>query len=142
MACREASWYRHWMRALQWGAIGGGLVMLVGALIARDIASIPLLIIGSGWIVLGFVAGSRHGRLVNAMSFENGVLRLSSPTESLDVAAGDILRIAYPWYDLQRMQALKISTTTRTIEAVPRFDYLMDVLIALHESNPSIDLKL
>jgi hypothetical protein len=130
------------MRALQWGAIVGGLAMLVGALIARNSASIPLLIIGSGWIVAGFFFGNRHGRLVNAMSFENGVLHLSSPIESLDIAPGDVVRIAYPWYDLQRMQALRISTVTRTIEAVPRFDYLADVLIALHESNSNIDLKM
>lgn len=141
-ACREARWYRRLVLAGIGVAVGGGLVMLFGAAVALDSASVPLLIIGGGWLLMAWHGLRQRRRLVNEMAFDGAVLHLSSPRGQADMPVLSLLEIGYPWYDWQRMQALRIRAESGTVRAVARFDGLFDVLMALRQANPNLVLKI
>jgi hypothetical protein len=49
----ESRWYRGYQRAFVVIAVVGGVAMLLGAAVAHEAASIPLLVIGGGWTAMG-----------------------------------------------------------------------------------------
>ena len=140
-ACREARWYRRLVLVGLGVAFVGGVAMLLGAAVALDSASVPLVIIGGGWLLMGCYGLHQRRGLMNEMSFDGAVLHLSSPRGHAEVPVLSVLEIGYPWYDWQRLQALRIRTNSGTVKGVARFDGLFEVLMALRKANPNLLLK-
>ncbi|HET9059727.1 MAG TPA: hypothetical protein VFN61_07380, partial [Acidimicrobiales bacterium] len=96
-------------------AVAGGLVMLFGAAVAHDSASIPLLVIGGGWTAMGAAGAAQRRHVFRSAQFENGVLTLSSPSDEVRVPADDILEIRRSRGDVNRFSPLQVRTRSHGI---------------------------
>jgi hypothetical protein len=115
--------------------------MLVVAAGAHNSASIPLLVIGGGWFVMG-LGGLRTQRTVaREVQLEDGRVTFVFPSKRLTVPASEITEIRRPHYDINRVCWLDFQTTSNgKIRVTPRLRGMVDLLIALRAVNP--DLKL
>jgi hypothetical protein len=113
--------------------------MIAGAAAALNSASVPLLLIGSWWILVSVVFVRQGRRLVTEIVVSAGAARLISASASIDVPAADITEIGHARFDVNRMGVLTVKTTSNgRIRAVPRLEGLPEVLIELRRSNPAL----
>src|SRR5262245_66677208 len=113
--------------------------MLLGAALAHDGASVPLLVIGGGWLAMVVCALIINPRYAREIVIDGKVIRFISPRAQVDVDATDIIEVGYPRGDMNRMGVLSVRTSTHgTIRAVPRLIGLTDVLVELRRLNPSV----
>jgi hypothetical protein len=113
--------------------------MIAGAAVSLNSASVPLLLIGSGWILIGMIFVWQRRRLVTEIVVTAGVARLISASAYIDVPAADITEIGHARFDVNRMGTLTVKTTSNgRIRAVPRLEGLLEVLIELRRSNPAL----
>lgn len=137
--CEESRWYRRYQRAFVFISVGGGLLMLLGAAVAHDSASIPLLVIGGAWTVMGAAGAAQRRRVFTSAQFENGVLTLVSPSEEARVAADDILEIRRSRGDINRFSPLQVRTRSHgTMRLSPRLNGLIELLVDLRAANPGM----
>jgi len=140
--CEEARWYTWYTRLGTLVATGGGAVMLLGAALAHESASIPLLVIGGAWLAMGVGWLISTRRAAREIVIDGNVVRFISPRGHVDVDADDIVEIGYPRTDINRMGMLSVRTSTHgTIKAVPRLIGLMDVLVELRRLNPHVSFR-
>jgi hypothetical protein len=137
--CAEAAWYRRYRRLAAVIFTGGGVAMIAGAAVSRSSASVPLLVIGAGWTLVGVIFIQQGRRLVTEIVVSAGAATLTSASASIDVPAADITEIGHARFDVNRMGPLTVKTTSNgRIRAVPRLEGLPEVVIELRRSNPAL----
>jgi hypothetical protein len=137
--CTETPWYAWYRRLGASVATGGGVVMLVGAGVAHDAVSVPLLVIGGTWLAVGIASLIASSRYVREIVIDGSRVRFISPRAHIDVDCADIIEVSHPRWDFNRMGTLLVRTSTHgTIRAVPRFVGLIDVLVELRRLNPQV----
>lgn len=142
MRCTEAGWYRWYRRAAAAIGIGGGCAMIVGAAASRNSASVPLLVIGSGWILVGVILAWQGRRFVREVVVAGGVARFISASACIDVPAVDVTEIGHAWCDFGRMGTLTVKTASHgKIKAMPRLEGFLGVLAELRRSNPGLVVR-
>jgi hypothetical protein len=140
--CVEARWYAWYVRLGTSVATGGGAIMLIGAALAHDAASVPLLVIGGAWLGMGLASLIINPRYVREIVFDGSRMRFISPRAQVDIDAADIIEIGHPRRDINRMGTLSVRTSTHgTIKAVPRLIGLVDVLVELRRLNPQVTYR-
>jgi hypothetical protein len=140
--CEESRWYTWYTRLGTSVATGGGAIMLLGAALAHESASIPLVVIGGAWLAMGAGWLISTRRTAREIVIDGNVVRFISPRAHVDVDAADIVEIGYPRADINRMGTLSVRTSTHgTIKAVPRLTGLMDVLVELRRLNPNVSFR-
>lgn len=113
--------------------------MIAGAAVSLNSASVPLLLIGSGWILVGMIYVWQGRRWVTEIVVTAGVARLISASAHIDVPAADITEISHARFDVNRMGTLTVKTTSHgRIRAAPRLEGLLEVLTELRRSNPAL----
>lgn len=85
--CVEARWYAWYMRLGTSVATGGGAVMLIGAALAHDAASVPLLVIGGVWLAVGLACLIINPRYVREIVIDGSRMRFISPRAYLGSSA-------------------------------------------------------
>ena len=113
--------------------------MIAGAVASLNSALVPLLLIGSGWILVSVIFVWQGRNLVTEIVVSEGTVRLISASASIEVPAADITEISHARLDVNRMGVLTVKTTSNgRIRAAPRFEGLPQVLTELRRSNPAL----
>jgi hypothetical protein len=137
--CAEASFFAWWRRTCACVGVAGGAIMLTVAPAVHDASSVPLLVIGTGWLAFGgvwLVIGQRYARVI---VIDGHRVAFISPRAQVVVDARDIAEIGYGALDPRRMATLYVRTSSHgTIRVVPRLTGLIDVLIELRRINPAV----
>jgi hypothetical protein len=143
VSCAETSWYRWYRRIATVVGIVGGLAILAGAAVAWNAASsVPLLVIGLGWITFGasFAWQGRH--YIKEIAVTGATVQFISATSTTSVMVGDVAEFRRSRFDQGRMGTITILTASGAkLRAVPRFDRLFDVLVALRQANPGLTVR-
>jgi hypothetical protein len=140
--CVEAPWFAWYRRLVTAVTTGGGVIMVLGAALAHDAASVPLLVIGGGWLAIGLAALIINPRYVRDIVIDGSRVHFISPRAQVDIDAADIIEIGHARLDINRMGTLSVRTATHgTIKAVPRLIGLIDVLVELRRLNPQITYR-
>jgi hypothetical protein len=137
---RSFAWYRRFGSSV---TTIGGIGMLVGAALAalsHHATSVPpFLIFGGFWLALGVASLLYNPRVVREIVVDGSQVHFISPRKDVAVDAADILEVGHARWDINRMGALLVRTSTRgTIRTVGRLTGLIDVLVELRRLNPNI----
>jgi hypothetical protein len=113
--------------------------MLLGAGIAHDTASIPLLIFGGWWAGLGAGSLWYSRRVAHELRLEDGQVTFVFPASELRFPASDVLGFRRGRLDYSRMRPLLVRTGSHgTIKVSPRLIGLFDFLQGLRQVNPAV----
>ncbi len=135
----ESKWFSRYQVGFFAVALGGGVAMLLIAALARDSASIPLLVMGTGWTVIGLDSMRRTHRTFRAVRFEDGVVTFISPGRSMSIPAAEIIEVRRARGDLNRFMPLKAVTSNNgTLAVSPRLNGLIELLVELRKANPAL----
>ena len=140
VSCTETSWYRWYRRTAAVIGLAGGLAIVVGAAVAWHAASsVPLLVIGLGWIVVGGIFAWQGRRFIKEIAVTGATVQFVSAKGTTSVMVSDVAEFRRSRFDQGRMGTITILTTSGVrLRAVPRFDRLFDVLVALRQVNPGL----
>jgi hypothetical protein len=143
VSCAETSWYRWYRRIATVVGIVGGLAILAGAAVAWNAASsVPLLVIGLGWIVVGGIFAWQGRRFIKEIAVTGATVQFVSAKGTTSVMVSDVAEFRRSRFDQGRMGTITILTTSGVrLRAVPRFDRLFDVLVALRQANPGLTVR-
>jgi hypothetical protein len=118
---------------------GGGAIMLVGAAIAHGSASIPLLVIGGAWFLLGLAGIGQARGQVREIVVDGAHVVFRYRSRNVVIPAQEITGIGWAWWDPNHMSSLRFRTHSRgVIKAPPRMQGLLELLIALRHVNPDV----
>ena len=141
VTCEASHGWLVFQRAGQFVCISGGLVMLVAAVAAHRAASIPLILIGGGWLLIGLLGARQYRRSVRRMTFDGVLLRFSMIGGDEDVVAlADIWEFKWARYDVSRQGPIRAVTTGRTFRVASHSRGLIDLFVALRAADPTISL--
>jgi hypothetical protein len=122
-------------------SLGGGLVMLFVAAAAHNSASIPLLVIGGGWFIMGVLGLGGRRKVANTVQLEDDRITFIFPSRSFTVPVREITEICRPRYDINRMQWVEFQTLSNgKIRVSPRLRGMFDLIAELRTINPSLKL--
>jgi hypothetical protein len=140
VSCTETSWYRRYRRIATAIGIVGGLAIVAGAAVAWNAASsVPLLVIGLGWLTVGGVFAWQGRHFIKEIAVTGATVQFVSATGTTSVMASDVAEFRRSRFDQGRMGTITILTASGVrLRAVPRFDRLFDVLVALRQVNPGL----
>lgn len=135
---------RSWLWYIRVGllvTLVGGLAMLVVAGAAHDSASIPLAVIGGGWLLCGIGGLYQRGKLVRAVQLEGGVVTFTLLNGGeMIVPAAKIVEVRRARFDPNRFAPLQIRTNSGDSLRVPaQLRGLLDLLLQLRLLNPNLD---
>ena len=141
--CVEARWYGWYRRLGSLASVVGGIGMLLGAALAalsHHATSVPpLLIFGGIWLALGLAALIVNPRIVREIVVDGSQIRFISPRKQVVISADDILEVGHSRWDLNRMGALLVRTSTHgTVRTAGRLTSLIDALTELRRLNPDV----
>ena len=114
--------------------------MLVGAAIAHNAASIPLVVIGGAWLLMGLL-GLRQGRRMasEVQLTGSGLLTFSFPKERISVPVSEVVEIRPSRGDINRFAPILVRDVNgNVVRIVPRLQGLVELLLELRHQNPSI----
>ena len=113
--------------------------MLLGAAIARDSSSIPLLALGGIWTATGLGSLWMDRRTAKAVRLESGMVTFMSPGRTLTIPVAEIIEVRRTRGDINRLSSLKVTTRNHGRLAIsPRLDGLSELLVQLRTANPSL----
>jgi hypothetical protein len=140
---RSYAWYR---RLGSLASIVGGIGMLLGgslAALSHHATSVPpLLIFGGTWLALGLAALVVSHRIVREIVVDGSQVRFISPRKQVVISADDILEIGHSRWDINRMGALLVRTSTHgTVRTAGRLTSLIDALTELRRLNPDVTYR-
>jgi hypothetical protein len=142
VSCAETDWYRRYRRIAAVVGIAGGLAIIAGAALSRSIADIPLYVIGLVWVVGGGFYGAQGRRFVKEIVVTGATVQLVSAAGTTSLMASDVAEVRRSRFDQRQMGPITIRAATgQTWRAVPRFDRLFDVLVAVRQVNPALIVK-
>jgi len=113
--------------------------MLLGAAIARDSSSIPLLALGGIWTATGLGSLWMDRRTAKAVRLESRTVTFISPGLTLTIPVAEIIEVRRARGDINRLSPLKVTTRNHGRLAIsPRLDGLSELLVQLRTANPSL----
>jgi hypothetical protein len=119
--------------------VGGGLLMLLVAAIAQSSSSVPLLLIGTGWIAMGVVGAWQWRRVAREVRLDDDRISFIFPANEVTIPAGDILEIRRARGDMNHWTWLRFQTRSHgTIKVAARLRGLVDLLSELRRLNPRV----
>jgi hypothetical protein len=121
-------------------ALGGGGLMLVGAAIADNSASIPLVIIGGAWLLMGLLGFRQNRRMASEIQLTGGgLLTFSFPKERISLPVSEVVEIRPSRGDINRFAPILVKDVNgHVVRLVPRLQGLVELLLELRHQNPSI----
>lgn len=113
--------------------------MLVGAAAAHSAASIPLLVIGGAWSLMG-LAGIWRARLrVREIAVDAAHVVFRYQARNVVIPAQEITEIGWARWDPNRAASLRFRTISHgVIKTPPRMHGFIDFLIELRRINPDV----
>jgi len=142
VSCKATLWWQWYYRITVGIAVGGGAVMLFGAIVAHDAASIPLLVIGGFWLLGGVLSIWQGSQSAQEIILDGDSVEFRSPAKRLTIPATAIVEVSAPWWDTGHMGYLRFRTRTNgNIKAVPRLEGFFDFLVELRRLNPEMKVK-
>ena len=131
-------WYQ---RLFAGTGLAGGLIMLLGAALAHDAATVPLLAIGACWAGTGAGAGWRGRHVACQLRLEGDTVIFAFPAHEIRVPAQQVRDLQRSRLDPSRMRPLRVSTESQgLIRVSPRLTGLFDFLHALRLINPGVHI--
>jgi hypothetical protein len=113
--------------------------MLTLAALAHDSASIPLLVIGALWTVMGLGGLRMNRRTFRAVRLESGIVTFLSPGRAVTIPVAEILEVRRARGDVNRFSPLRVITRGHgTLAMSPRLDGLIELLVELRSANPAL----
>jgi hypothetical protein len=141
IVCEVAPGWRRFLAAGRWVALVGGIVMLIGAALSHDAASIALLVIGGAWVVMAVAGSWTSRRSAWRIVLAEGQLTFSGPSLDIRVPAGDLVEVRWGRWDFQHVAGLYFRTRNAgTIRIAPQLRGLIALLVGLREVNTQIKL--
>jgi hypothetical protein len=123
------------------GLAGGAMLLLLAAL-AHDGASIPLLIIGGGWFILGILALGRRRTTVDEVRLGEGHVTFVFRNRRVEMPVSEITEIRRARFDTSFMAPLEVSTEAHErIRLNSHLDGLLDLLLHFRQLNPRLITK-
>jgi hypothetical protein len=142
VSCKATLWWQWYSRLAIGIAAGGGVLMLLAAAVAHDAASIPLLVLGGGWLLASLVGLWQAWRTVGEIVLNGDTVEFRSPSNRRTIPAGDILEVDRPWWDTGHMGYLRFRTRADgNIKVVPRLQGTFEFLVELQRLNPELRVK-
>jgi hypothetical protein len=121
---------------------GGGGIMLIGAAIAHSATSIPLLVFGGIWFLLGLAGIGQARRQVREIVVDGAHVVFRYQARNVVIPAREIAEIGWAWWDPNHMAFLRFRTLSRgVIKAPPRMRGLLDFLMELRRINPDVKVS-
>ena len=113
--------------------------MLIGAAIAHSAASVPLLVIGGAWLLMGLAGIRQARRQVREITIEAAHVVFRYQARNVVIPAQEITEIGWAWWDPNRTAFLRFRTLSHgVIKAPPRMQGFIDFLIELRRINPDV----
>ena len=140
VSCAETRWYRWYRRIGAVLGIVGGLAIITGAALTGNAASsAPLAIIGLIWVVAGGTLVWQGRHFVKEIAVTGATVQFVSASGTTSVLASDVAEVRRSRFDQGRMGTITFRTASgEKLRAVPRFDGLFDVLVAVRQVNPGL----
>ena len=118
--------------------VGGGLMLLAAAILWAS-ASVPLLVIGGGWLVLGLGGAWQWRRVAREVRLEGELITFVFPAQELTIPAADVLEIRRARWDTNQVAWLRFETMSHgTIKVAARLRGLFELLSELRRLNPQV----
>jgi len=116
--------------------------MLMGAAVAHRSASIPLLAIGGGWLIIGLLGLRQGRRTARKVQLSEGVLSFTFPRHKTAVVPlSDVSLIRPGRGDINRMSQIVVEKKSgNIIRVAPRMQGLFDLLVEVRRLNPDIQI--
>jgi hypothetical protein len=120
--------------------IVGGLAIIIGAALTGNApSSVPLAIIGLLWIATGGIFVWQGRRFVKEIAVTGATVQFFSASGTTSVLASDVAEVRRSRFDQGRMGTITFLTASgEKLRAMPRFDGLFDVLVAVRQVNPGL----
>jgi len=135
-ASRWWEWY--WRSGVTFG-IGGGVVMVTAAAVAHNGASVPLALIGGGWLLFGLIALVKGRQVASRIEVKDDAVTFVAQGRQTTVAATEILAITRPRHDTNHWGWINVRTThDGTIKIASRQRDLVELLVDLKAANPRL----
>ena len=113
--------------------------MLVAAAIIWASASVPLLLIGGGWLVIGLGGLWQWRDVAREVRLEGDRISFLLPERELSMPASDVLEIRRARWDTNHALWLLFQTRSHgTIKVAARLRGLIDFLTELRRLNPTV----
>jgi hypothetical protein len=142
VSCRPARWWLWYQRIAISISTGGGSIMLIGAAIVHSAASIPLLVIGGVWFLMGLAGIVQARRQVREIVVDGAHVVFRYQALNVVIPAQEITEIGWARWDPNHMSSLRFRTLSRgVIKAAPCMQGFLDFLIELRRINPDVKVS-
>jgi hypothetical protein len=142
VSCRPARWWLWYQRIAIGISTGGGSIMLIGAAIVHSAASIPMLVFGGLWFLLGLASIGQARRQVREIVVDAAHVAFRYQALNVVIPAREIAEIGWAWWDPNHMSSLRFRTLSHgVIKAPPRLQGFLDFLIELRRINPDVKVS-
>lgn len=122
-------------------SIGGGALMLAVAAGERGAAAVPLLSIGSVWLLIGGLGFRQYRGCAQQVSIDGNTVTFSGPRSPVVVSMADVVEVRRAWGDVNRVSPLIIVIANRApIRIAPRMRGLFELFVDLRRVNPDVRL--
>ena len=116
--------------------------MLIGAAIVHSAASIPELVIGGPWLLMGLAGIWEARRRVREIVVDGADVVFRYRTRNVVIPAREITEIGWAWWDPNHVSYLRFRTLSRgVIKTPPRMQGFLDLLIELRRVNPDVKVS-
>lgn len=139
VVCEESSGFRLYSVFGLTVALGGGSVILLVAVAAHDSASLPLIVIGGGWVLTGWLGWQRRGRSATRIVLDDGIVTFLGAKVRREIPARELA--AFRWQRLDPSHVGSSVFTTLegdTIRCSPRMTGLLSLLVEPKAQNPGL----
>jgi hypothetical protein len=121
---------------------GAGGIMLIGAAIVDTTQSLPLLVIGGAWFLMGLAGIRQARRQVREIVIDGAQVMFRYRTRNVVIPAQEISEVSWAWWDPNHVSLVRIRTISRGIIKVPsRMQGFLDFLIELRRVNPGVKIS-
>ena len=118
---------------------GGGVIMLMAAAAIHDSTSVPLLVFGGGWLLVGLAGVWQLRHMVSEIVLDGETVEFRFDTGDIVMPALEITEIRWPRWDPGNMGYLRFRTRSHGVIRTPcRLEGLREFMIKLAEVNPTV----
>jgi hypothetical protein len=138
VSCRPTPWRTALLPIFSAVTTGGGVIMLAIAAAIHDRTSVPLLVLGGAWFLMGLGGVWQLRHEVFEIVLDGETVEFRRPTGDIVIPVQEITEIRWPrWY--QRDQCLRFRTYSNGVIKTPcQLEGLREFMIELAEANPAV----